>query len=653
MTTLCACSVAPISERDAPSFYKDFNRVKTWRSPEHLRYTDYRAIASAYHALVFNSEARGEYLPLSWHDAAHNTIGIAAYVGDGRAGKDGAQEAVTVIAAVYSAALLALDVAPYLNSLNAFFSADEGIVLNNPGGSSADASMWYLLYPAILYAQVSMLCPPERYPEGAVLRAKTLTTIESWFSAYQVIRATGGDDFDFDITGFDFTKNAPYSNGIWKEPDAAAGMALLFTAGHAITGAQKYLDAAIDLMNYIENYFGSPLYEVLLYYAPSLAARLNALCGTNYDITRALNRVFDGTSIPRGGWGAVSGKWGDYEVNGLFGSKSDGGGYAFSMNTFAAAGAIAPLARYDARYARAIGAWLVNLHSNARYFFASQTDPSHQSSNQSNPNQSPKAVPPEITAAVPFEGIRNHRDGLTPWFGGDPTVYGWADTDFSLYSGAHTGILGALFASIDTAGVMCIDLRATDLLAAADDSDKFPMYLLYNPSQNERQVQYAISALDAIDLFDTVSNTLVASGVTESVLLTVPADGALVIVEIPAGTVISHNAGIYTVDGFCISRDLFTLTITGAKNNQTVSGRFSLKAVVTGNANASSDISTGQCTLTIDGKQFPFDAPAFESLDQTISLNTRDFTKGEKLLRVTMTAQNGATDYAELRLRFK
>ncbi|GMO13084.1 MAG: hypothetical protein Ta2A_23570 [Treponemataceae bacterium] len=200
---------------------------------------------------------------------------------------------------------------------------------------------------------------------------------------------------------------------------------------------------------------------------------------------------------------------------------------------------------------------------------------------------------------------------------------------------------------------MCIDLRATDLLAAADASDKFPMYLLYNPSQNERQVQYTVSALDAIDLFDTVSNTLVASGVTESVLLTVPADGALVLVELPAGAVISHNAGIYTVDGFCISRDLFTLTITGAKNNQTVSGRFSLKAVVTGNANASSDISTGQCTLTIDGKQFPFDAPSFESIDRIISLNTRDFTKGEKLLRVTMTAQNGATDYAELRLRFK
>ncbi|HBK68342.1 MAG TPA: hypothetical protein DDZ91_06855, partial [Firmicutes bacterium] len=68
----------------------------------------------------------------------------------------------------------------------------------------------------------------------------------------------------------------------------------------------------------------------------------NAFQGTSYDLDKAISRVFDGNSVPRGGWGSLVGKWGDYEINGLFGSITDGGGYAFSMNTFAAAGAFAP-----------------------------------------------------------------------------------------------------------------------------------------------------------------------------------------------------------------------------------------------------------------------------------------------------------------------
>ena len=62
------------------------------------------------------------------------------------------------------------------------------------------------------------------------------------------------------------------------------------------------------------------------------AAYLNAVEGANYDVAKLLDWVFDGCQSPTGrtGWGIIVGKWGDYDVSGLQGSITDGGGYAVS-----------------------------------------------------------------------------------------------------------------------------------------------------------------------------------------------------------------------------------------------------------------------------------------------------------------------------------
>src|SRR5690606_27057058 len=74
-------------------------------------------------------------------------------------------------------------------------------------------------------------------------------------------------------------------------------------------------------------------------------------------------------SAARRGWGMIYGEWGGYEVNGLYGSAADGGGFAFAMNTFNHAIPLVPLPRYDPRYAREIGRWMLHAANNAWIFY--------------------------------------------------------------------------------------------------------------------------------------------------------------------------------------------------------------------------------------------------------------------------------------------
>jgi len=43
-------------------------------------------------------------------------------------------------------------------------------------------------------------------------------------------------------------------------------------------------------------------------------------------------------------------------------------GCAFSMNSYTAAGIIAPVARYEPQYARLLGRWLLHVAANANLF---------------------------------------------------------------------------------------------------------------------------------------------------------------------------------------------------------------------------------------------------------------------------------------------
>ena len=95
-----------------------------------------------------------------------------------------------------------------------------------------------------------------------------------------------------------------------------------------------------------------------------------------------------------------------YAVSGLMGSITDGGGYAFSMNTFASAFIMAKTAKYDTRYASSIGKWMNHLISNSRYYFPDQVKNENQSMYNSEYASEAQAFNAIAQNIFPYEGIR-------------------------------------------------------------------------------------------------------------------------------------------------------------------------------------------------------------------------------------------------------
>lgn len=632
---LTGCSINPgAGQKKEGKYQKELGRTALYGKniPSDYLLMDFRKRALAFDRLVFDENREGPYLPLNWEDTTYESFGLPAYVGDGRMYKDGEQEAVTVIASVLSATQLGIDKSNqnginYVKMISAFYSEEEKIILNNPSGSSETTSMWYLLYPAILFAQVSIL-----YPEETDLRNQMLNTIESWYQAYKTMKETG----TFDYTGFNFKTGKPYKNNIWIEPDCAAGISLLLYYGYELTGEEKYRDGAEYGIEYVSTYFGSSLYEALLYFAPYLAAKLNVQFETDFSVEKLLNDVLNGNSIPRGGWGSMTGNWGSYDVNGLMGSTTDGGGYGFSMNTFAAAYALSPVAKYDTRYAASLGKWYLNLSGNSRYFFADQTPKENQSAALS---EKASSFSEQTGNAVPYEGIRKSQNSRTPWFGGDPTVYGWAETDFSLYSGAHMGLFASIVEATDVESILRIDMNRGDLFHKT-----YPAYLLYNPYEEEKAISYRIESKQIVDLYNSVTKEYLAKGVSEETKIILKPEDAAVVLEFPADSGLTHEGISYKIGDNIIGADGASLTITSHEANDTVSGTFRLEADC---------ISTypgdkvKEAVITVKEKEYRFDDLS------DMKLSAKEWGGGSITLFLHVVMESGLSDETQLRLMVK
>jgi hypothetical protein len=210
------------------------------------------------------------------------------------------------------------------------------------------------------------------------------------------------------------------------------------------------------------------------------------------------------------------------------------------MNTFEQAGALVPLVRYDDRYARAIGKWVLNAANSARLFYTAylpnQNQDSEEWAHQYDPN-----------SYIGHEAIRQTLYANSPYATGDAISGGWGATNLALYGSSHVGIFGAIIDTTNVPMILKLDLLKTDYF----HKSAYPSFLYYNPYQLEKSVIINVGN-EPGDIYDAVSNTIIKSGITGETPITIPADGAVIAVIIPTGSTITFDLDKAFANGIVI-----------------------------------------------------------------------------------------------------
>ena len=344
--------------------------------PQPFEIRDWRQVTRDYLNLILDFERRGDFLPaVRWQDASHKMVSLPTYIGS-----NNGPEAINFLGAIVSGALIGLDMTSFRGENWALMSTnylgDDGVCTNNPHGRTGN-SFWYDTLPNILFFQVADLCPT------AIDPGQLRGIAERWREACISLGAKEETSAlpNFDHQAFNFGTMTPV-DGTRIEPEAGAGIAWVELMAWQKFKDPKFLTAADWALRALEQKpaEANPLYESILPYGALAAARMNAELGRNYDLAKWLDWCFEPRDRPQARiwWGVLAERFGTYDCHGLVGSMRDTMGYGFTMNGFVWAGALAPVARYDTRYARAIGKWLLNLTNASRLFYANALPPEHQ-----------------------------------------------------------------------------------------------------------------------------------------------------------------------------------------------------------------------------------------------------------------------------------
>lgn len=522
--------------------------------PAPYKMTDWYEKAHHFDQYVFNLDLEGEYRPFIWIDSAQrnfpqNTFGMFTVIGDIRQGPKGSKEfheALCSMGSLLGAGLVGIDKTNqdgfnYVRMTQNYFNAANGwnIMMNNTNptvallGGGYGRDWWYDVFPNVLYYGLCELFPN-------VPKADSLQHIiaEQFFKADSVLHG------NYNYSYFDYSKMKGMSNHIPHQQDVAGGHAYVLLCAYKKFGDERYLKGAKSAMDAFVNQKESRFYEVLMPFGALVAARLNAEHETNYDVKKILDWTFEGSKAADGrtGWGVIAERWGNYDVHGLQGSITDGGGYAFLMNSFDMAWPLVPLAKYDSRYANAIGKWMLNVTNAARLFYPYEIDDQHQWLSTK------KDISKNVIA---YEGIRKADDykredlkGISPVAIGDGPKWTKGQPDismFSLYSSAQVGIFGAIVRKTNVDKILQLNCNATDFYR----EESFPTYLYYNPYDTLKTVCFYPADKSKVDLYDMLNHEYLVRDVGEEGCFAIQAKSSRLLVVLPSGSEVKIKDGKY------------------------------------------------------------------------------------------------------------
>ncbi len=541
LAALCSCN----SQIGSPVAQISLPRIDQMPDiPQPLKIIDWKKKTMQYDSLVFDFDSKAIYSPLIWLDSSRRnidqvTFGLYTVIGDVRQGpnnnKGEFHEALTSLNSLISAGLMGINKTNqkgynFVKMSQNYFNSDNkwNIVMNNTNpevamaGGGYGRDWWYDVYPNVLYYGVAALFPDVQNTEN-IMR----TVADQFYKADSVLNG------NYDYSYFDYAQMKGMRNQIPWQQDAAGGHAWVLYSAYKKFGDERYLKGAKSATQALVSQKESRFYEMLFPFGAYTAARLNAEQGTNYDVNRLLNFIFDGCQSKDGryGWGVIAEKWGDYDVSGLQGSITDGGGYGFFMNSVAMAWPLVPMVKYEPQYAKAIGKYMLNVVNASRLYYPDQVDNAHQWLPQ---------LKNLTNGIIGYEGIRKIDDynnpdlkGVTPvsigdgpkWTTGQPR-----ESMFSLYSTSIVGVFGAIVNKTEVEGILALDCNVTDFYG----ENKFPVYLYYNPYTESKTVSFYSKT--SVDLFDIVSKKYLAKGGKDKVNIKLVAGEAALIVVLPAGT---------------------------------------------------------------------------------------------------------------------
>ena len=192
---------------------------------------------------------------------------------------------------------------------------------------------------------------------------------DSWLAALPVLSN------NWEHTGFNFTTMTP-TDAAWVEPDMAIGIAWLEYMAYVQFHDARYLAAADTCMTQMNS---RPPIRSMKRWAFSARRWPPAERGVGSQLFHRQTPELGLCSQLRCPARLGVREWalGNYDAYGLMGSTTDSSGYAFSMNTYAAAGIITPVVRYAPQYARLIGRWLLHVAANASLFYPNTLPDEH------------------------------------------------------------------------------------------------------------------------------------------------------------------------------------------------------------------------------------------------------------------------------------
>lgn len=529
--------------------------------PQPYKIIDWKQKAIDYDAYVFDFNPNVPAGSMIWLDNSQRnlpqiTFGLYTAINDcrqGAANNNGEfHESLNSLSAILGAGLMGIDKTKqngynYVKMTQNYFNSDTGwnIMMNNTcpevallgGGYGRD--WWYDVLPNVLFYAVCDVFPNVDNADNI-----QRSIAEKFCKADSILNG------NYDYSYFDYGQMKGMVNQIPFQQDAAGGHGYVLYAAYQKYNDARYLAHAKLAIAALDSQKESRFYEILLPMGIYTAARLNAEQGTNYDVQKMINWVFDGCKSPKGrnGWGVIVGKWGNYDVSGLQGSTIDGGGYAFLMNSMKMAWPLVPMVKYEPQFARAIGKWMLNNVNAARLFF---------------PNEIPDANQwlPEMknytNSLVAYEGLRYSdcynkpalKDVHPVALGDGPN---WnpknpKETQFSLYSTSPVGIMGAIVDTTDVKMILRLNCNKTDFYA----NTTYPTYLYYNPYKEAKKVTYHPNG--RVNVFDILSKKYLLKNINVDTQIEIPANQACLLVEVPAGVRVESRNNKLVANGITIS----------------------------------------------------------------------------------------------------